>query len=246
MPARFPSGGRVFAPSGLLTALLLVLIVSFVSLGRWQWHRGDLRQAQWQEFARGADHIQPLGSRSLEAMPRFQRISTRGRFDSQHQFLLDNRLHEGRAGYEVLTPLLLPDGRAVLVDRGWIAFSGYRDRLPDVAVDGSAEREVIGRVDELPTAGLAQGRAAPSDAAAWPKLTSYPDATQLRVALKRAIEPRVVLLDPRAADGYVRDWRPPGLAPLRHWSYAIQWWTFAAAALVLWWVLSRRRGPTPE
>jgi surfeit locus 1 family protein len=47
-----------------------------------------------------------------------------------------------------------------------------------------------------------------------------------------------VLLDPQAPDGYVRDWHPPGMSPARHWSYAIQWWSFAALALVLWGVLS--------
>ena len=47
----------------------------------------------------------------------------------------------------------------------------------------------------------------------------------------------VVVMD---SDGYVRDWRPAGLQPMRHWSYAIQWWSFAVLALVLWAVLSVR------
>jgi surfeit locus 1 family protein len=50
-----------------------------------------------------------------------------------------------------------------------------------------------------------------------------------------------VLLDPTAADGYVRDWQPPGLPPARHWAYAIQWWLFAATLAVLWSVASVRR-----
>jgi cytochrome oxidase assembly protein ShyY1 len=39
----------------------------------------------------------------------------------------------------------------------------------------------------------------------------------------------------------VRDWQPPGMSPLRHLSYAIQWWCFAALALVIFAVLSVRR-----
>ncbi len=48
-----------------------------------------------------------------------------------HQFLLDNMTHAGRAGYEVLTPLLLDDGRVLLVNRGWLPLpDGRRDELP--------------------------------------------------------------------------------------------------------------------
>ena len=51
---------------------------------------------------------------------------------------------------------------------------------------------------------------------------------------------RIVLLDPAAPFGYVRVWQPPGLSPLRHFSYAVQWWSFALLTLVIWVVVSRR------
>lgn len=234
-------GGRSFAPSWLMTVLAIALCAAFVSLGRWQWQRGEAREAQRQLFARGADRVQALGSCDVPSLARFQRVSVTGRFDSRHQFLLDNRIEEGRAGYEVLTPFELTDGRVVLVDRGWLPFTGYRDRLPNVAFAAGVEREIIGRIDELPAAGLAQGRAAPPSDDRWPKLTSYPTLVELSAALTRRIEPRILLLDPRMPDGYTRDWQPPGLSPLRHWSYAIQWWTFAAATLTIWLVLSFRK-----
>jgi surfeit locus 1 family protein len=102
--------------------------------------------------------------------------------------------------------------------------------------------EVVGRVDELPSAGLESGRAPPRSGEGWPKLTTYPSIEELRAALGREIEPRIVLLDPKAEAGYVRDWHPPGLSPARHWSYAFQWWSFAAALIVIWMILSLRRG----
>jgi len=51
---------------------------------------------------------------------------------------------------------------------------------------------------------------------------------------------QAMLLDPDAPFGYTRDWPLPGLSPLRHFSYAIQWWSFALLALVVWGVTSRR------
>lgn len=226
-----------------MTFLMLALCTAFVMLGHWQWQRGNMRQMQWQEFAQGAVQAQPLGPRHLAEIPRFQRISAAGRYDTRHQFLLDNRSHAGQPGYEVLTPLELPDGRNLLVNRGWLPFTGYRDRLPQIGFEAVAPRSVIGQVDELPSAGLPQGRAAPATNNSWPKVTTYPTMTELSSALRRPLEARILLLDPRAPDGYVRDWQPPGLTPMRHWSYAIQWWAFAAMTFILWLILSWRREP---
>src|SRR5207244_1180915 len=53
----------------------------------------------------------------------------------------------------------------------------------------------------------------------------------------------IMLLDPQAPFGYVREWQPPGLGPLRHLAYAIQWWSFAMLALIVWAILSTRRNP---
>jgi cytochrome oxidase assembly protein ShyY1 len=229
------------APWWAMTALAVALCIAFVGLGRWQWQRGQARQQEWDAFARGADEVRPLGSSKLDDVARFARVSLTGHFRPDRQFLLDNRTHAGLAGYEVLTPLELPDGRALLVDRGWVAFTGSRARLPNVSFASAPIVTVVGRVDNLPSAGLAYGRAPPALQGSWPRITSYPRMSELSAALERVLERRIVLLDPRAADGYVRDWQPPGLPPARHWAYAIQWWLFAATLVVLWSVASVRR-----
>jgi len=186
-----------------------------------------------------------LGTRDPGETPLYQRIGVEGELDATHQFLLDNRTFEGRAGYEVLTPLLRASAPALLVDRGWVPFTGSRARLPEVTVTASGPLHLTGRVAVLPSPGLASGRAAPAGTGPWPKVTSYPDMAQLAAALGQPLSSRILLLDPAAPDGYVRAWRPPGLPPLRHFSYAVQWWSFALATLVLWAVLSRRPQPPP-
>ena len=125
----------------------------------------------------------PLGSRGIDQMPRFQRISLVGRLDPDHQFLLDNRSYQGRPGFEVLTPLQRPNGRIVLIDRGWVPFSGLRERLPGVALKQRDVVTVVGRVDNLPSPGLASGRAAPDKQGSWPKVTAFPSMDQLSLAL---------------------------------------------------------------
>src|ERR1700734_1194567 len=88
-----------FAPSWLMTLLTIALCLLFVRLGNWQWDRGVHRQAEWDAFTRGADAPLPLGTQDLGSLGRFKRISVAGTWDAAHQFLLDNRSHDGLPGY---------------------------------------------------------------------------------------------------------------------------------------------------
>jgi len=232
---RIAVGRKVLAPSWTMTALTVLLLAVFVSLGRWQWGRAEQKEALARGFAAGAVQAQPLAARGTATLPRYAAVSVTGEWDAARQFLLDNRMRDGRAGYEVLTPLRLVDGRWLLVNRGWVPFEGRRDRLPEVAtglVPGAVT--LRGRLDELPTAGLASGRAAPALSGAWPRVTSFPQPSELAASLGgRSLEPRVLLLDASAPAGYRRDWRPFVKGPEQNISYAVQWWSFGVLLLVL-------------
>ena len=222
-----------------MTLATLVVLAAFVWLGQWQWQRGMARAATWVQFQHDSAAVH--GATRFDEMQRFARVS----FDCTYerpQFLLDNRPHAGRPGYEVLTPCALDDGRRVLVNRGWVPFTGRLDRLPDIALTVT-RTAVRGRLDELPVGGLASGHAAPDPNAPWPRVTSYPTRAELESSLGVKLPQRIVLLDPDAAGGYVREWSPPGLAPERHFSYAIQWWGFAVVLLVLSFGLNFRKVP---
>jgi surfeit locus 1 family protein len=233
---------RSVARTVALALATLAACALCVRLGSWQWQRWRDADAAWTRFARGADTLQPLGARALADVPLYQRVSLAGRLDGAHQFLLDNRSFRGRPGYEVLTPLARSDGGVtLLVDRGWVAFSGSRAQLPDVSLGEHAPLALSGRVADLPSAGLASGRAAPSLTDPWPRVTSFPTPADLERAFGAPLEARILLLDRQAPAGFARDWQPPGMAPLRHLAYAIQWWCFAALALIVWAVLTVRR-----
>jgi surfeit locus 1 family protein len=227
--------------------LAAIAILGFSLLGRWQWHRADEKRVLERAFAAGqAAAPAALGSQALANLPRYAHVEVRGSYDTAHQFLLDNISRDGRAGYEVLTPFLLDDGRISLVNRGWLPLTdGGRDRLPDIALRAAANRRQIitARVDELPVTGLATGRAQPTADARWPKLTSFPRAAELAAALGRPIESRQLLLDAAQPDGYRRDWQPASASfgPERHVSYAIQWWSLALLVFVIYVYMSVRK-----
>ena len=219
----------------IATAVTAAAVLLFVVLGNWQLGRAAERRVLDEEFSR-AETVLPLPPASI-AVPRYQRVTASGGYDTNHQFLLDNMSESGRAGVHVLTPLLLSDGNAVLVDRGWVPFGAARDSLPDLAVLATP-RTVAGRLDELPRPGIEL--AAPAGKG-WPRLISYPHMRELAAALGRELYPQRILLDPREPDGYMRNWQVTGTTYVRHLGYAIQWFAFAATAIAIWFALGLRR-----
>ena len=59
--------------------------------------------------------------------------------------------------------------------------------------------------------------------------------------LGRPIAPLIVKLDASDPDGYERVWRTPvAVGPGRHIAYAVQWFAFAATAVILFFIVSFR------
>jgi len=226
---------RRFVLRPIATAVTAGAVFLFVLLGNWQLGRAAERRALDQDFSAAGPAL-PLPPAGI-AVSRYRRVAAHGSYDSAHQFLLDNMSEAGRAGVHVLTPLLLADGSAILVDRGWAPFGATRDSLPDVAVP-AVSRTVAGRLDELPRPGIEL--AAPAGRG-WPRLTSYPKMPELAAALGRELRPQRILLDPREPDGFVRNWNLAGMTAERHLGYAIQWFAFAATAVAIWFALGLRR-----
>jgi surfeit locus 1 family protein len=161
-----------------------------------------------------------------------------GSFDANHQVLIDNRVHAGTVGFDVVTPLVLDDGRVVLVNRGFIAAGPSRAALPKAPpADGVVA--VRGRLNVPAGHYFELGRDTPNG----PLLQHldprrYADATGIPV-LPIVIEATA----PTGGDGdLIRDWPDPDFGIERHRIYMVQWYTFAAMALVLWaWFVLRPR-----
>jgi len=237
---------HVTARTYVAIGALLVFGALFASLGTWQLRRAETSRETYVRFAARAVET-PLTALpdAFDEAQRFLRIEVRGEYLSEPQFLLDNMLHDGVAGYHVLTGLRMADRRELLlVNRGWVPLGGDRRVLPTVAVD-AAPRVVVGRVERLPRPGIRLGSAAPDDAATTSIVLTYPTADDIARVLGEPVLDYQLLLDSVEGDGYVRDWRAPGMQAERHVSYAGQWLALAvgavAAALVIAWKTARRR-----
>jgi len=237
-------GSREFAPRAWAAALTVAGVGLFVSLGSWQVGRAHEKQALVESFRRGAStSVELAPGIDFDTLPRYQHVRAAGQYEPGRQVLIDNMPSQaGKPGYRVLTPLRRAGTqRLLLVDRGWVPLGESRELLPEVQV-ATSERLVAGRLDGLPAPGVRVGEAATPGDTRWPRVLNFPRQADLEQALGEPVEARILLLDPAEPDGYERAWRPAmQFGPERHYGYAVQWFAFALAALVIFISLSLRR-----
>ena len=239
-------GGFHMRINGFLLLGFTLALATFLSLGTWQLWRAEQRAASFAAFSEAGVRpalSAPIGAGEFEQL-RFRWLELRGQYLSSRQILLDSMIHEGRAGYHVLTPFApSADEPWILVNRGWVPADSERLRLPEVDV-GEAARVVRARIDALPRPGLTFDDPG-EPAERWPQVVLFPTIEELQVRLGHPLRPYQLLLAPEAEDGYVRDWRPRAMTPQRHIGYAIQWYSFAAVLAVMGVVVgvrAKRRG----
>lgn len=208
--------GYSFRPRAWALLLAALGCAAGIALGNWQVRRAEEKRALGAELAK-------------------KHVVVRGTFQPQFTILLDNKLRHGRSGYEVITPLKRSDsGTQALVNRGWIAAPPTRDVLPEVrtpageiAVEGIA-------LDRLPQA-LQMERSARGKVRQNLDIKSYGEETGL------SLEPFVLEQHSALDDGLVREWPRHDAGIETHQSYALQWYSLAALALVLGAVFSFRK-----
>lgn len=219
-------------PSWLPLVIGALLVAQFAGLGAWQISRGLEKRADRAAFNDESSFA--AWQDGMEIRP-FQRLKATGRYDNEHQFLLENIIVNSRYGYYVLTPLLAEEDEPVLlVNRGWIE-KGASDFDPGILDVDTAQRTVRGRAGSLPRAGYKMG-AAIASGAGWPKTAVYPSTEEIEHALGVAIQPFVLLMDHEEEHGFLRQWVPTEFGPGKHFAYAFQWFAMAVvlAALLTW------------
>ena len=214
----------------LLTLAAVLVAGTTFSLGQWQLRRAAQKEAI--QAAIDAKKVLPaLDGRALAAIKNiadefYRPVDLQGVWQASQTVYLDNRPMNGRAGFWVLTPLVLQgSGQVIVVQRGWAPrdFSD-RTRLPEV----------------LTPTGLVtvQGLIAPppSKLYEFKGVESGPIRQNLDLNAFRR-ETGLPLLDASlhqtgpASEGLLREWAPPNLGVDKHYGYAFQW--FGLCTLVL-------------
>lgn len=201
--------GYSFRPRLWALALAATACAAGIALGNWQAGRADEKRAAAAELDK-------------------RRLSLRGVFRADLTVLLDNKIRNHRAGYEVVTPLRV-DGEHVLVNRGWFPRGGKEPPAPegDVRIVGFA-------LERLPQA-LRIGEESKSRVRQNLDVAAYAAETGLK------LRPMVVEQHSDTGDGLLREWPRPDAGAEKNDAYSFQWYSLAALALVLALVLSFRR-----
>ncbi|RSS80878.1 SURF1 family protein [Streptomyces sp. WAC06614] len=229
-----------------LTLLALVLIPVMIKLGFWQYHRHEHRVANNRLIAESLA-ARPVPVTELTSaghiVPRsdyWRTVTATGTFDTAHEVVVRMRTNaDDRVGFHVITPLLLADGRAVLVNRGWVAGGDDPQDYPPVPAAPTGEVTVTGRLKADETSGSSGIK----DRSGLPdrQVMLINSEQQARALGRPVLGGYLELTDPVPPD---RKPEPVGapdhdsIGP--HMAYAVQWWLFAAGVPVGWVVLVRR------
>ena len=216
------------ASLGLL-ALALALATAFAALGNWQLERSRTHAGPGR-----TEQVVPLAqvlapSSTFTGRADGQRVAVTGTYRPQDQVLVADRPRGGEPGSWLVAALAVEaDGGAALLPvlRGWLPEGAAPPDPPSGAV------ELTGRLQPgEPPRGYAPGQELRALSSAdlvnaWdgPLYTGY-------LALEEASAPLSVV--PTSA--------PTGDLDLRNVSYALQWWLFAAFAVLVWVHLVRQR-----
>ena len=200
-------------------------------LGFWQLDRLSQRRA-FNEQVRAGLEADPASLRDTLAAAAdpgdvaYRRVRATGAYDPTHEVVLYGRALDGRPGDHILTPLVLDDGTAIVVDRGWVPFEANRE-LP---VPGGAAAPA-GPV-------TVEGFLEPPDDASPPgddAVTTIRriDLELLQGQLPYELAPLALQLESQSPAQAALPVPAPGpeLSEGPHLSYAIQWFAFATIAL---------------
>lgn len=214
----------------------LFAVPLLMALGGWQWQRAEQKRL-WLHQLEQVPATTPEGALERLKYNDWVPVQFGVELRPLKVFLLDNRTHQGRAGYEVVVPIRVDEGIWWLGSLGWIAAPPRRDQMPEfelsrqwLPVEGVLSRP-------LTSVTLATTQIEPG----WPRRIQSLDMEQIRQALAEPIEPLVLHLKTQI-NGAIRPRKQiyTGITPERHIGYAVQWFGLALA-LVIWLIWAGRR-----
>ncbi len=211
-----------------LAAIALTLVTA--RLGVWQLARAaekNALQAAIEEQAR-LPVVDDLPSDTTPAAAlHHRRVQLKGRWSASHTFYLDNRQMNGRPGFFVVTPLVLADGRAVLVQRGWLPRNADDRTRIDDAPPPAGEVRIEGRIAPPPS------RLFEFDGADTGRIRQNIDVNAFARETGLRLAPLSVL-QAGSADKLLRDWPAPATGVAKHHGYAFQWFALSALVVMLY------------
>ena len=227
---------KKFNPGLRITIFFVIFAAVFFSLGIWQIERGQTKTQIMSEFENKLTK-EPIYLNAESK--KWDRVLVNGKWENKKQLLIDNVIHQGIAGYKVLTPLRIDEtNKLILVDRGWIKQNKFRDQLPDIQIPDDFE-SVSGTLEQ-PELGLVLSEELISNN--WPKISQTKNVEVISKAYTEEIFPMILLADPLLKNSleYIKI-TPTNMTPIKHYGYSSQWFLMfiVLCFMYIWYGLSR-------
>jgi surfeit locus 1 family protein len=235
-------GAFEFKPSAWPTLAAVLLIAAFIALGFWQIRRGDEKRVIV-ATAQAQQQLPPIeltGAAVDLKSVRYRTVTIRGSYATRYMMYLDNKIQQGRVGYQIVVPLKIAGTEAyVLVNRGWVAMGPSRNDLPQVSVpDGVVTLQGMLQMPSIDVGKFGGGN---RSNAGWPAVYRWVDVLAVAAESGLPLKPYMILEQSTQHDGLVRDWQLISGSPDKNYAYAMQWFTFAGIIMVLWVWLNLKR-----
>lgn len=220
----------------LLWLLVTLACVSlFVHLGNWQYNKAKVKEQRQFELERGQQQVAselPSSFNDVEAW-RYRKVKVEGHYLSP-QFLLDNQIRNGVAGYEVLSPLKINGSpRAVLINRGWVEAPADRSQRP-VFSTPKGDQSITGLVWLPPKKTFRLGGDDVVNQRPSERVIEQVDMASITQALNAEVLPVVIRLASAEQTGALDvNWPMPNERVTNHMGYAYQWYGFAVATVLI-------------
>ncbi|GGF63085.1 SURF1-like protein [Alteromonas lipolytica] len=212
-----------------------------VFLGFWQLDRMEQKQHRLDSIAQkyATAPMHPLDVAAQWQDIRDVPVSFRGQVQTGMMILLDNQITNGKTGYDVLVPVVT-QGRAILVNMGWMAAPATRDELPSLSLP-TGEIQIDGVITQPGLNPLIKETQQQFDR--FPLLVQQIDIPLLNQQWATALPDMVIerLSSQPGLEQLVTNWQPVVMPPQKHLGYAIQWFGLAIAAVVIFIIVLIRR-----
>ena len=225
------------------TVFVLILAYGTWWLGQWQFDRLEDRKASNQivrvnedaEPAPVSDVLAP-GQRVAEK-DEWRRVTATGTYAVDDTIIWRYRTPDDAKGVDIVVPLVLADGSAVLVDRGWLQTES-QDEFEDLPAPPSGEVTITGWVradgtgdstDVAQVDGYHATRALSSAQVA--KVVDEPLLTGWLHLDTESPEPATQSTASGSASAKLRRADLPELDNGPHFFYGLQWWFFGVLAI---------------
>jgi len=220
-------------PNAKLLLFVLLMTPLLISLGYWQLDRAQEKREILAEF-KANQESQPVGFEQLDVdlNLQYRQVQFVGELDASRRVLLDNRVRNGRPGYEIFEVLTLATSKLkVLVNRGWVQASLDRNQLPEIA-------PVLGQVKLRGTLyRVLKGGLQLDDGVrtveSWPARIGWISTERATEVFADDFFTYQLRLDSDSVGALTTGWPTVSVQPEKHTAYAVQWFVMAIVLLLL-------------